>query len=987
MDSEQIDKEWRKGMDEYERERRRMNGMEMDAKQRAVIAGLTEDFVCLNYVDLTTDAYENTMVFRISDKLAAIIPGWATERNSQERFRLFSQYAVYGPDRERFIERTNQSLVLLHLQKNPAYFVNFRIRNGEDFSYTQMKFTADYAADRSIKGLVIGIHSIDEEMRLEAQHAEQLVVIEGLTEDFGCVNYVDLTTDAYADTTIYRVSDTLAAIIPGWKEERNSWERFRLFSKYAVYEPDREKFDNETQRAVVLAHLKTQPAYFVNFRVLDNGVLMYNQMKFTADYAADRSIRGLVVGIHNIDEEMKQEAQRAEQLVVIEGLTEDFGCVNYVDLTTDAYADTTIYRVSDTLSAIIPGWREERNFLKRLQLFAEHAVYEPDREKFIERAGKEVVLNHLKTDPAYFVNFRWRIGDDVSYSQIKFTADYAADRSIKGLVIGIHSIDEVKRGEMQRAEYMAVIASLADDFEFVGIIDKKNDELTIYRTSASLEKALNIFEGEKIGYTIFKRQLEQMVVEEDRKELLVRDGRDVIAEALMKDPVYKFEERLMIDGQVKYYRIKFTQDQDDPDKLVFGLLNIDQQVRNEIAIGELEKELEYQNELKEARDRAEAASRAKSAFLFNMSHDVRTPMNAIIGFTDIAQKHIHDIDKVTDSLQKIKNAGMHLLSLLNDVLDMSRVESGHVEITEEPADLLEIMDGIAPIVSTLAMAKNIDYKTVYDGIRDRRVRADILHINQVVINLLTNAVKYTAEGGTVTLRLEQEEDVKDGICMYSIIVEDTGIGMSEEFMASMFESFVRENREEVMKENGVGLGLAITKRLVSLMNGTITVSSELGNGSVFTVKLPLKIQSKDESETREAEVINEPKSLEGKKILLVDDNELNREIAVEILEDSGMVVDMACNGMEAVEMVKQNGMRFYDAILMDIQMPVMNGYEATEAIRALPDDGKPVVIIALSANAFEEDKKKSLSVGMNAHIPKPVNAAELVETLRKYIHG
>ena len=840
MDSEQTNKEWRKGMEEYERERRRMNGIEKDAKQRAVIAGLTEDFVCLNYVDLTTDAYENTTIFRISDTLAAIIPGWATERNSQERFRLFSQYAVYEPDRERFIERTNQSLVLLHLQKNPAYFVNFRIRNGEDFSYTQMKFTADYAADRSIKGLVVGIHSIDEEMRLEAQHAEQLVVIEGLTEDFGCVNYVDLTTDAYANTTIYRVSDAL--------------------------------------------------------------------------------------------------------------------------------------------SAIIPGWWEERNFLKRLQLFTEHAVYEPDREKFIERAGKDVVLNHLKTDPAYF-------GDDVSYSQIKFTADYAADRSIKGLVIGIHSIDEVKRGEMQRAEYMAVIASLADDFEFVGIIDKKNDELTIYRTSASLEKALNVFEGEKIGYTVFKQQLEQMVVEEDRKELLVRDGSDVIAEALMKDPVYKFEERLMIDGQVQYYRIKFTQDQDDPDKLVFGLLNIDQQVRNEIAIGELEKELEYQNELKEARDRAEAASRAKSAFLFNMSHDVRTPMNAIIGFTDIAQKHIHDIDKVADSLQKIKNAGMHLLSLLNDVLDMSRVESGHVEITEEPADLLEIMDGIAPIVSPLAMAKNIDYKTVYDGIRDCRVRADILHINQVVINLLTNAVKYTAEGGTVTLRLEQEEDVKDGVCMYSIIVEDTGIGMSKEFMAGMFESFVRENREEVMKESGVGLGLAITKRLVTLMNGTITVASELGNGSVFTVKLPLKIQSEEETETREAEVIHDPKSLEGKKILLVDDNELNREIAVEILEDSGMVVDMACNGMEAVEMVKQNGMRFYDAILMDIQMPVMNGYEATEAIRALPDDGKPVVIIALSANAFEEDKRKSLSVGMNAHIPKPVNAAELVETLRKYIHG
>ena len=278
MDSEQTNKEWRKGMEEYERERRRMNGMEKDAKQRAVIAGLTEDFVCLNYVDLTTDAYENTTIFRISDTLAAIIPGWATERNSQERFRLFSKYAVYEPDRERFIERTNQSLVLLHLQKNPAYFVNFRIRNGEDFSYTQMKFTADYAADRSIKGLVVGIHSIDEEMRLEAQHAEQLVVIEGLTEDFGCVNYVDLTTDAYANTTIYRVSDALSAIIPGWREERNFLKRLQLFTEHAVYEPDREKFIERAGKEVVLNHLKTDPAYFVNFRWRIGDDVSYSQI-------------------------------------------------------------------------------------------------------------------------------------------------------------------------------------------------------------------------------------------------------------------------------------------------------------------------------------------------------------------------------------------------------------------------------------------------------------------------------------------------------------------------------------------------------------------------------------------------------------------------------------------------------------------------------------------------------------------------------------
>ena len=677
--------------------------------------------------------------------------------------------------------------------------------------------------------------------------------------------------------------------------------------------------------------------------------------------------------------------KEAKQRAVIAGLTEDFACVNYVDLMTEAYENTTIFRISDKLSSIIPGWATERNSRERFRLFSRYAVYEPDRERFIERTSQSLVLLHLQKYPAYFVNFRIRNGEDYSYTQMKFTADYAADRSIKGLVIGIHSIDEVKRHEEQRAEYMAVIASLADDFEFVGIIDKNLGDLTIYRASPVFEKALEASKDGKIIDSQLGRLLRKMVVEEDQEEFNRKNGREIILKALERDSVYKFEVRLMIDGQAQYYRIKFTQDKDNPDKLVVGLLNIDRQVRNEIAVGELEKELEYQNELKEARDRAEAASRAKSAFLFNMSHDVRTPMNAIIGFTDIAQKHIDDHEKVADSLHKIKSSSAHLLSLLNDVLDMSRIENGHVEITETPVDLIGFMDDIAPIVTPLAKAKNIGYNVTYGEIRDRYVQADILHINQVVINLVTNAIKYTGEGGRVTLKLEQEKDAQDGIGMYSIMVEDTGIGMSKEFMNHMFESFVRENREEVIKEQGAGLGLAITNRLVTLMNGTITAKSEIGKGSTFVVTLPLKIQQKSVSKTQAEDSANESKTLEGRKILLVDDNELNCEIAAEILRESGMVVDMACNGVEAVEMVKKNGVHYYDAILMDIRMPVMNGYEAASAIRALPDDGRPVVIIALSANAFEEDKQKSLAVGMDAHIAKPVKSVVLLDTLRKFI--
>ena len=676
----------------------------------------------------------------------------------------------------------------------------------------------------------------------------------------------------------------------------------------------------------------------------------------------------------------------AKQRAVIAGLTEDFVCLNYVDLTTDAYENTTIFRISDKLSSIIPGWATERNSRERFRLFSQYAVYEPDRERFIERTSQSLVLLHLQKYPAYFVNFRIRNGEDFSYTQMKFTADYAATGEIKGLVIGIHSIDEVKRHEMQRAEYMAVIASLADDFEFVGIIDKKRGDLTIYRASRVFENLSQFAKDGKIVGGQFSGILKQMVVAEELEEFSRKINREAILKALEETPVYKFEMRLMIDGQAQYYRIKFTQDMDNPDKLVIGLLNIDRQVRNEIAVGELEKELEYQNELREARDKAEAASKAKSAFLFNMSHNVLTPMNAIIGFADIAQKNVQDTAKVAESLRKIKSSSDLLLSLLNNILYISQMENSDVEVKENPVDLTRFMDDITPIMQPLAQAKNIEWRVEIGDLRNRLVYADTLHINQVVINLITNAVKYTHEGGTITLKLEQKECGQEGTGMYSITVADTGIGMSKEFMENIFESFSREDRWEVGNQEGVGLGLTIAERLVKLMNGGITVSSELGKGSTFVVTLPLRLQKTEEASPDGGKPSNESlNSLEGKKILLVEDNELNREIASEILEDFGMVVDTAGNGAKAVEMVLKHGMHYYDAIIMDINMPVMNGYEATKTIRSLPDDGKPVVIIALSANAFEEDKRKSLSVGMNAHIPKPIKVADLIGTLRKFI--
>ncbi|MBR5837443.1 MAG: hypothetical protein IKZ84_02780, partial [Victivallales bacterium] len=258
MDSEQQNNEWRRGAEEYERERRRMEGMEKEAKQRAVIAGLTEDFACVNYVDLTTEAYENTTIFRISDKLSSIIPGWATERNSRERFRLFSKYAVYEPDREMFDERTSQSLVLLHLQKYPAYFVNFRIRNGEDYSYTQMKFTADYAADRTIKGLVIGIHSIDEVKRHEEQRAEYMTVIASLADDFEFVGIIDKNL---GDLTIYRASPVFEKALEASKDGKIIDSQLGRLLRKMVAEEDQEEFNRKNGREIILKALERDSVY------------------------------------------------------------------------------------------------------------------------------------------------------------------------------------------------------------------------------------------------------------------------------------------------------------------------------------------------------------------------------------------------------------------------------------------------------------------------------------------------------------------------------------------------------------------------------------------------------------------------------------------------------------------------------------------------------------------------------------------------------
>ena len=417
-------------------------------------------------------------------------------------------------------------------------------------------------------------------------------------------------------------------------------------------------------------------------------------------------------------------------------------------------------------------------------------------------------------------------------------------------------------------------------------------------------------------------------------------------------------------------------------------------VANRDATEEKEREIEQDKNLRNALAEAEHANRAKTAFLNNMSHDIRTPMNAIIGFTALATTHVDSRELVLDYLKKIHTASQHLLSLINDVLDMSRIESGSVRIEYATVHLPDILHDLRTIIQGNIQSKKQELSIDTQNVIHEDIITDKLRLTQVLLNISSNAVKFTPDGDRIHIRVSEKPCKRDGYTTVIFSVKDNGIGMSPKFQKHVFDSF---SREHTVTENGIGgtgLGMAITKNIVDMMEGTIQVESAEGKGTEFTVMLECKIAGatvkqgtspeqkevlKDENSKNQAE---DQKRYEGKRVLLVEDNELNREIATEILQEIGLSVDLAEDGTDAVDIMSSAEGRKYDLIFMDIQMPKMDGYTATREIRTLKDPKcANIPIIAMTANAFEEDRKKAIKAGMNGHIAKPINADVILENL------
>ena len=394
---------------------------------------------------------------------------------------------------------------------------------------------------------------------------------------------------------------------------------------------------------------------------------------------------------------------------------------------------------------------------------------------------------------------------------------------------------------------------------------------------------------------------------------------------------------------------------------------------------------ELNAKLQVAVENAESANRAKSTFLFNMSHDIRTPMNAIIGYADLASRHLDDPAKLEKYMENIQVCGQNLLMLLNNVLDLARIENDKTEMEYSVSDVDKDFRNCVAMFQNQADSKG-QTLTVTAHLLYPYVYADIPHLTEVCTNLVSNAVKYTGAGGTIHCDVTQKPGKKEGWCDMVVTVADNGIGMSQEFQKHIFEPFERERTSTVSKVEGSGIGMGIVKKLVELMSGTVEVESKIGVGSTFTVTIPCRIVSGDETQAKRETNPSDQKCLCGTRILLTEDNDLNAEIAVELLQEEGCTVDRAKDGVECVDMLEKAANGTYQMILMDIQMPVMNGYDAAKKIRRMDDPQKAgIPIIAMTANAFSEDKQAALDVGMNDHIAKPINMNILVPTIQKYL--
>jgi len=729
-----------------------------------------------------------------------------------------------------------------------------------------------------------------------------------------------------------------------------------------VLEEDRPICIKALTKELVVKELEEVPHIDTYYRLLvDNNPVWMKMRVLFKDDKKDH----LIVGIFNAEEEMR-EAMKLEK--------ERNNFMSKMAGNESVYVGNPItdeYRIINQSEYLKNNYTQEDSFTSSVTKYINKDIFESEREDALNSLSLKNIAKNLENESEY--SYRYR---DISSGMPVWYEMHAVKLSDEEILFSFANVDKRHNKEI-------IQNFMFENYFGIYYVNLEYDMIKAVKVSPffpwdenkpydTYSKVINSYLGGlqgKVG--------EQIAAISSPKGLRKALKKDNLYEVVFESPYRNTLIRLQlyaiqrVNGEASTVCVAFS---------VLDLAQADRERYNEQIAYQKEKLEEQQAKLQVALEEAESANKAKTVFLNNMSHDIRTPMNAIIGYTNLATANIKDKEKVQDYLSKINQSSEHLLSLINDVLDMSRIESGKMNLENDSENISKLVDSLAGIVMADVKTKDQSF-AVNKNIKNVGVSCDKLRLNQVLLNILSNAIKYTPYGGNISFTVTEIESQAEGYGTYEFVIKDNGMGMSPDFLKNIYQPFSRVNNTTVSGIQGTGLGMTITKSLVEMMDGKIDIKSALKKGTEVTVTFTFKLADVKIEE----EVVVQKRDFTGKKLLLVDDNELNREIATEILNEEGFVVDQAEDGDVALKKMKKAKMHQYDAILMDIQMPIMNGYEATKKIRELGTKISKIPIIALSANAFAEDKAASKAAGMDDHISKPINIEELLACLDRFI--
>lgn len=662
---------------------------------------------------------------------------------------------------------------------------------------------------------------------------------------------------------------------------------------------------------------------------------------------------------------------------ILSALSRDYTTVLLCDLKKDTFevvkGDTFTHNIHTGKQHLVLAGN---CYSERVRYFFENVLIKESAPEYLERLLPDHLMKELQETDSIEIYHKTIPNGTGSRHFLARAIRLSNEEDHFKIILGFYSVDEIMKKEQEIELQREIIEGLGKEYFSVLAVELDKDQVLSYRESGENGKIISDF-CKKCGNRwskIIPSYAETMVSDNTNGEFEKQLGLEALRS---REEDYSMGYEFKLETGIKYYqvRVAYVKKKDGTRMAVVGTRNIDSLIK---------KERMQEEKLKKAYAVAENANKAKTEFLNNMSHDIRTPMNAIVGFTDIAMKRKPD-KEVENCLKKIRQSSEYLMTLINDVLDISRIESGKLEYKPVPVDLRDMINTVLSIARGYTENRDLNFYVSREELKNPYVMADELRIREVLLNIISNAVKFTKDGGTISFAAENGPGNDEHHMIVRYRISDTGIGMSEEFQTRIFDEFSQENGGARTSYKGTGLGMAIAKQYVDLMGGKIEVSSKKGIGSTFTVEIPLLIA--EQILIEKEETLRKDMDLHGLHVLLAEDNDLNAEIAVALLEEQGMIVTRTVDGKSALAQFCNTAPGTSDLILMDIMMPEMNGYETTTAIRNLPDrpDGKKIPIIAMTANAFAEDVQAALNAGMDDHVAKPIDMSILISVITKYI--